>query len=780
MSDDGFVTRLLRHRWGWTLLMFIVLPISIRGAVLAWHAKENQVLDWLPDRFEATQQLTRFYGLFGSDEILMIGWEGCTFEDPRVSAYRERLLAPVPTLVGRQPLFREVLTGPRIQAFFESPPLSMKTQEARERMAGWVMSPDGQTTCLIALVSEAGAADRHAAVAHVFAVAAKIDGLDRGRLHVAGPTIEGVSIDQASEARLLELNLASFGICVLIMLVCLRSIRATVVIFLLALFNEQLSMALIHYAGSHLDSILLLTANLTFVLTISIGIHLVNYYRDALHDGPGKLAVQRACRAAWKPTVLATLTTALGLISLAVSEIKPIRKFGAYSAAAITLGMLITLLYLALHFDIWPLKRRQRGAMTGDAGCLDTHQRWVRLLSYYKWPIIVTAMIVIAISSRGLLRLRTSVGLGELLSPRSRVIGDYHWLETRIGPLIPVEVLLVMPGGDDRELLRQFRTIEQVHESLAAMDERYAVISPVTFAPQSPPRKGGVRQIAANAIFRRKLMESLGSLGDLGYLKSDADNRYWRVTVRTPSTQRSDYGTLLSRLRDTVDSALQGEDKVAPQEMIVCGGVPLIYQTQEQLLSDLVHSFALAFALVGLTLMLLFRSIACGAICMVPNLLPSAAVFGLMGWLDRPVEIGSVLTASAALGVAVDDSLHFITWFRRKVSEGDTIEGAVAYAYRRCGLAMLQTTLICGFGLLVFAFSPFAPIARFGYFMFALLMTALLADLVLLPAILLSPLGRPFVPPRRPDPSPSAPASAVNPDGESCGACTPTSEAPIG
>jgi hypothetical protein len=202
----------------------------------------------------------------------------------------------------------------------------------------------------------------------------------------------------------------------------------------------------------------------------------------------------------------------------------------------------------------------------------------------------------------------------------------------------------------------------------------------------------------------------------------------------------------LEQLQTTVHSTVLNEDCVEPREITVCGGVPLIFQTQQQLLRDLIHSFALAFVLVGLTLMLLFRSISCGAICMIPNVLPSFLVFGLMGWLDRPVEIGSILTASAALGVAVDDSLHFITWFRRSVIQGETIVRSVANAYRRCGLAMLQTTLICGFGLVVFALSPFAPIARFGWFMFALLMAALIADLILLPAILLSPLGRPFLP----------------------------------
>ena len=206
------------------------------------------------------------------------------------------------------------------------------------------------------------------------------------------------------------------------------------------------------------------------------------------------------------------------------------------------------------------------------------------------------------------------------------------------------------------------------------------------------------------------------------------------------------FGPLLDRIQSVVDKTLCSADAVPTQDVIICGGVPLVYQVQEQLLRDLINSFMLAFALVCLTLVVLFRSVACGLICMIPNVLPTALVFGVMGWRGTPVEIGAILTASAALGIAVDDSLHFITWFRRKIADGGTIAEAVPYAYRRCAAAMLQTTLICSLGLVVFAASSFTPMVRFGWCMFWLLVVALVGDLVVLPAILLSPLGRPFLP----------------------------------
>jgi hypothetical protein len=104
-----------------------------------------------------------------------------------------------------------------------------------------------------------------------------------------------------------------------------------------------------------------------------------------------------------------------------------------------------------------------------------------------------------------------------------------------------------------------------------------------------------------------------------------------------------------------------------------------------------------------------------------------------------------MMTASAALGIAVDDTLHFLVWFRRAAAEASTRRDAIRYAFEHCATPMLQTSLICGFGLFVFVLSPFGPTARFGWLMAIMLMLAVVADLVLLPAMLASRMGNCFV-----------------------------------
>jgi len=131
-------------------------------------------------------------------------------------------------------------------------------------------------------------------------------------------------------------------------------------------------------------------------------------------------------------------------------------------------------------------------------------------------------------------------------------------------------------------------------------------------------------------------------------------------------------------------------------------------------------------------------------VSMIPNVFPVILVFGLMGHMGVALDIGSMMTASVAMGVAVDDTIHFLTWFRKGLNDGLDRKGALRLSYERCAAAMTQTTLIGGLGLSIFALSSFTPTQRFGVLMLTLLAAALIGDLIFLPAILSSPLGKYF------------------------------------
>jgi len=145
-------------------------------------------------------------------------------------------------------------------------------------------------------------------------------------------------------------------------------------------------------------------------------------------------------------------------------------------------------------------------------------------------------------------------------------------------------------------------------------------------------------------------------------------------------------------------------------------------------------------------------------VAMIPNVFPMILLFGLLGWTGVALDIGSVMTASIALGMAVDGTFHFLTFFRRGLAVEAGKHGpptaaertaALRAAFRHSAAALCASSFVCGVGILAFAPSEFAPTRRFAWVLSLLVFAALVGDLVVLPALLASPLGRWFRPSRR-------------------------------
>ncbi|MEM9185384.1 MAG: MMPL family transporter [Planctomycetota bacterium] len=207
--------------------------------------------------------------------------------------------------------------------------------------------------------------------------------------------------------------------------------------------------------------------------------------------------------------------------------------------------------------------------------------------------------------------------------------------------------------------------------------------------------------------------------------------------------------TLAERGADTAADRCEANAALEPDASLAAvytGIVPLVYKTQRELLTSLTTSILYATVLIAGVMVVVLRSPGGGLVSMIPNVFPVVSVFGTLGWLGIKIDIGIMMTASVALGVAVDDTIHFLTWFRRGIVRGLDRRSATLLAFDRCAVAMTQTTLIAGLGLAVFATSTFTPTQQFGYLMITMLGAALVGDLVMLPAILCGPLGRFFAP----------------------------------
>ncbi|MDO4574515.1 MAG: MMPL family transporter [Planctomycetia bacterium] len=223
----------------------------------------------------------------------------------------------------------------------------------------------------------------------------------------------------------------------------------------------------------------------------------------------------------------------------------------------------------------------------------------------------------------------------------------------------------------------------------------------------------------------------------------------WRVTCRVWALTDLDYGYFVNDLRKVIDPVVaqhvaSDQPGCKGVEAIYTGSVPLVYKTQHELMRSLYQSILLAFVTISIVMMIMLRNFWGGFVSMIPNIFPIAVVFGFMGWFGILCDLGAMMTASVALGIATDDTIHYLTWYRRALDEGLHHHEAALSAYRRCATAMTQTTLISAFGLSVFAFSTFTPTLYFGVMMLILMFMALFGDMIYLPSILIVSGGRIF------------------------------------
>lgn len=174
---------------------------------------------------------------------------------------------------------------------------------------------------------------------------------------------------------------------------------------------------------------------------------------------------------------------------------------------------------------------------------------------------------------------------------------------------------------------------------------------------------------------------------------------------------------------------------------VYTGAVPIIYKARRGLLDGLIMGFGTDVLLVVVSVIVLMRNWSSGLLLFLTSVFPMALVFGVMGWCGWVVDIGSVMAPCVALGVTIDDAIHFVLWFGTGTSRGLSRPNAVALAYAVCGRAMVQSWGVIGIGLSVFALSAFVPTFRFGALTIALLTAALICNLVFLPALLAGPIG---------------------------------------
>ncbi len=705
-------------------LFILAVPIVGFGAFKALRSTSNDPRQWLPKGFAETDTYDWFDKQFGTDEVAVVSWPGCNLNDPRVTQLSEAIES--------SPYFDRVRSGPNVLQELIDSGSGITQAAALRRLNGILIGPDGETTCLVLTTSAIGQSDRPAAIREIENLAGSRVGLELSQLRLAGPTVDAAAIDAESQRLLFQLAGLSALVSFVLATTRLRSVTMALVVLSVAGYSTLSTLAVVYFTGGKMNLLMTMLPPLIYVLSVSSAVHLANYYRDAVAQGGSSSSLRLAISHGWMPCTMASITTAIGLISLLTSSIDPIREFGLYSSFGVLISVAVLFALFPAATILFPPSLPKSPAPQLD---VIRDSMLIRLIC--RNPVLVSSvcLVLMLLCGSRLWGIKSTVRLQDRFLASSDLIADYRWLEQHIGPMVPLEIAVHFDKGDSRTLLEKMLLVANVQATIRKLDQPTATISAVNLAPPLPTGRRVSDVVERNVINSER---THSRLAEAHFVSDTPDEQLWRISVRANAIGDMDYGQFAETLRKNIDPILSEHNVKGTYT----GIIPLIYKAQRQLLQDLFRSFVSAFVVIAIVMVFVLRNPIAAILAMIPNLFPAVIVFGSMEWVGVPVQIGSVMTASAALGIAVDDTVHFLTWFRRGLDQGLSRSASLNDAFQRCSGAMIHTTLICAGGLLVFAISSFVPILHFAWLMVFLLLTALVGDLVLLPSILAGPLGR--------------------------------------
>jgi predicted RND superfamily exporter protein len=894
----------------------LLAPLACFGALKAIKGNKNDVSDWLPESYQETTELRWFRDHFLADQFVIISWDGCQIgddptgaqDDPRIAQLSEALLAqklPASAKAEDRTVFKQVTSARTVMRELMSPPTDLSRKRAVERLKGSLLGPDGKQTCVMATLTPAASAHLRQTIGRpvkrllrtvpetpLWAAINSVPGLDASKVRLGGPPIDNTAIDEEGERTLVRLAGLSGLLGISLAYYSLRSVWMTAVVFICGILSAALSLAMVPLLGFSMDAVLMSMPALVYVLAVSGAVHIINYYRQEMRDGNFDHAVEHAVKHAWRPAILCSTTTAIGLASLLTSDIIPIAKFGGFSAIGVVTMLAILFLVLPAAIKKWPWippelrvegdSHAVRNSTTeGEAFGAKGWGRYANMIRRHHALVFAASMACIVALCAGLPKITTSIDLLKLFSEDAQLLKDYKWYEANLGRIVPMELVIRFPREVQQEYappnetpgqlvdrLTFLERLEMVGRVQASISQRLgaegedivgATMSAVTFGPNLNAEGSGVGKNSYRSIANEQLARHREDFIRAGYLRDEAPTKdrpegdeLWRISVRVAAFHGMDHGELVNRVRDAIEpvvvaheasirsmqslaqrrhgqpngarvllwNAGEGADALADvgasleakniaafnvkkpidqatdQQLasyaakfdgvvlgsgfserdanrlrkagvpilatidsakiaqasagddavgvVYTGVIPVVYKAQRALLDSLVESTWWSFITITPLMMWVCRGFAPGIIVMVPNTLPVLVVFGGMGWLGIPVDIGSMMAASIALGVAVDDTIHFLAWFKDDLKKLGNRDNAVVTSYQRSGTAALQAALINGLGLSVFATSSFTPTQQFGWLMLCILMAGIVAELVMLPAMLFGPIGKVF------------------------------------
>lgn len=750
---ERFVGLLIKFRW------FIVVATPLIAFVCAYLLKDaafdGSYRIWFAPESQTLKRYDLFKERFGNDDSMII-----LFRDeegiftPKALGVVERLtqklwqtpyIARVDSITNYQYVHVEAgaLDDVIVESFIEDVSrLSSAQLDEKKRIAlqedmllGRIISEDAKTTMIVARITPKGGRTIGASRTILEALEGYLQEEHSSGyvFHLAGGPVVNQTFASLALHDVSTFTPLSIVIAMAVLYFVLRRMSAVSMTLLVVIFTFTIVMALQVLFGYKFNNF---TANMpVFIIAIGIAdaMHLIWVYILERRGGmSSQEAIFSSVRKNFLPLFLTSLTTAVGFASLGISNILPVATLGIATATGAIIAFVLTITFVPallsiLALNITPSPAEKSSGLRG------------RFLARYVAFVLANERRIIALFS--LMAFGIALGITQLQIDSNAVryfredvafVKSVQFIEEELTGPLTYEVVADSLHNDGIKEPAFMKCVERFsQEFLARFDDARHAASLVDVVKRFNELLASSKSVPSdkNLIAQYLLLYSLSlpqgmEIND----KMDIDERRLRISL---SMNVSDTSKDLEMI-----AWIENWWSKTPYGVEVTGQSAMFAKMQQDVTETLVNSTLIALGVICVVMAFVFKNLRMIPVFLIPNLLPILLVLGVMGWLGMRVDIGIAISGAIILGIAVDDTIHFLLKYQEARREAKSVEASLLYVMRYGGGAMLFTTLTLCCAFFVFSFSQFMLNAHFGLLCAIALSLALAVDLLLLPAVL--------------------------------------------
>jgi predicted RND superfamily exporter protein len=576
----------------------------------------------------------------------------------------------------------------------------------------------------------------------------------------------GISMIADDMITFIKSDLKVFGIGVFILLVGMlglifRHLRWIILPMLCCFLSVIAMMGVLALFGWEVTVISSNFISLQLIITLAIAVHLIVRYREFQKTRPEmdqNDLVKNTIRTKFVPCLYAVLTTIAGFSSLLLSNIKPVINFGWMMSAGITFSLVFTFILFPATMVLMK-KPKVRSKPNGKTRDLSLTPALARFTQAHGTLILIVTLIVTVLSIMGASRLVVENSFIDYFRKSTEIYQGMKVIDEKLGGTTPLDIIVEFepieiddfeeddfeedPFADELAIEEntdkywfvesRMQTVEKVHDYLDGLEATGKVLSLGTLLKIGRKlNKGRSLDSIEMAVLYTKLPDEFKELILSPYLSIENNEVRFSILIKD-SMKGLKRNALLNRIKEDLTGKLE-----LPEEKVHLAGAMVLYNNMLQSLfsSQIMTLGVVALALLGMFLVL-FRSLKVALIALYPNLLSAGTVLGVMGWMNIPLDMMTITIAAISIGIAVDNTIHYIHRFREEIEKGRDYQSTLHHCHGSIGYAMYYTSMIIIIGFSILVFSNFLPTIYFGIFTGLAMLIAMVAALTLLPQLLI-------------------------------------------